>query len=148
MADAAAIIHEIETSYTAYNAAFLREDIPGVVRYVTAPYVMNIGGNPPRISQTPEDVLQNFNASLAGMKKSGWQRSDTKIVKIWPFSDNHGLLMADIVRYKTDGTILNKGRYCYSMRRAGELWQICAVTDVGEAFAGPGAGDIARLYKA
>ena len=93
-------------------------------------------------------IEKDVNASLAGMKKSGWQRSDTKIVKIWPFSNNHGLLMADIVRYKTDGTILNKGRYCYSMRRAGELWQICAVTDVGEAFAGPGAGDIARLYKA
>jgi hypothetical protein len=148
MASAAEIIHEIETSYTAYNDAFLREDIPGVVRYITAPYVMNIGGNPPRISQTPEDVLANFNASLAGMKKGGWKRSDTKIVKIWPFSDNHALLMADIVRHKTDGSILNKGRYCYSMRRAGDIWQICAVTDVADAFAGPGAGDIPRLYKA
>lgn len=147
MASAAEIIHEIETSYTAYNAAFLRGDIPDVVRYITAPYVMNIGGNPPRISQTREDVLANFNGSLAGMKKSGWQRSDTKIVKIWPFSDNHALLMADVVRYKTDGSILNKGRYCYSMRRDSELWQICAVTDVAEAFAGPGAGDIPRLYK-
>ena len=142
MASAAEIIHEIETSYTAYNAAFLREDIPGVVRYITAPYVMNIGGNVPRISATPADVLQNFTDSLAGMKKSGWVRSDTKIVKIWPFSDNHGQLMADVVRYKADGSMLNKGRYCYSLRRAGPLWQICAVTDIAPPFTGP--GDIPR----
>jgi ketosteroid isomerase-like protein len=138
MATAAAIVHEIETSYAAYAAAFHRDDIAGIARYVAAPYVMIVAGNAPTMIETPEKVHQNFATSVAGMKARGWVRSEFKIVRIWPLSDKHAYLLSDVVRYKADGSMLEKGRYCYTFRQTDGRWQICAVTDVQPPHPGPG----------
>jgi hypothetical protein len=136
--DTAAMIHDIETAYAAYSAAFNEQNIAGVVRYITAPYVMTIGGNPPMVAPTDEAVRKQFDGALAGMLGRGWSHSTFKIVHVWPMSDNHALLMSDIVRYKADKSVLETGRYLYSMRRAGPSWQITGVTDIAPPYTGPG----------
>jgi hypothetical protein len=138
MADDQMLIHEAETCYTAYAEAFNHEDMAAVVRYISAPYAMVIGANAPMFAPTPEAVRKQFDGALAGMKARGWVRSDFKIVHTWLLSKDHALLMSDIVRFKADKSVLEKGRYIYSIRRAEPVWQITGVTDVGEAFTGPG----------
>jgi hypothetical protein len=138
MSDEATIVHEIETSYAAYAGAFNDQNIDGVVRYISAPYVMTIGANAPMVADSAEHVRIMFEKSLAGMKGRGWARSDFKTVHIWPLSNDHALLMTDITRYKTDGSVLEKGRYIYSIRRVDPSWQITGVTDVAAPFTGPG----------
>lgn len=138
MADTSTITHEIETSYAAYSGAFNHEDIASVVRYIAAPYIMTIGGNVPMVAPDAEAVRRMFDQNLARMKGIGWAKSDYKIVHIWPLSTDHALLVTDIVRWKADGTMLEKGRYCYSLRRADPIWQITGVTDIREPFTGPG----------
>lgn len=138
MADDPLLIHEAETCYTAYAEAFNHEDMAAVVRYISAPYLMVIGARAPTIADTPEHVRTMFDGSLADMKRRGWVRSDFKIVHTWLLSQDHALLMSDIVRYKADKSVLEKGRYIYSVRRAEPVWQITGVTDVGAAFTGPG----------
>jgi ketosteroid isomerase-like protein len=142
VSDEATIVHEIETSYAAYAGAFNDENIDGVVRYISAPYVMTIGANAPMVMDSPEHVRGLFERSLAGMKGRGWAKSDFKTVHIWPLSNDHALLMTDIIRYKADGSVLETGRYIYSVRRAAPSWQITGVTDVPPPFMGP--GDFAR----
>jgi ketosteroid isomerase-like protein len=132
------IVHEIETAYTAYANAFNEHDMATVVTYITAPYVQTIGGNPPGVAHTAEDVRKQFDGSLEYMMKRGWARSDSKIVQIWPMSDDHALLLADIIRYRPDHSILETGRYLYSIRRAGASWQLTGVTDVAPPMEGPG----------
>jgi ketosteroid isomerase-like protein len=138
MADDPLLIHEAETCYTAYADAFNHEDIAAVVRYISAPYAMVIGANAPMFSATPEAVRKQFDGALGGMKARGWVRSDFKIVHTWLLSKDHALLMSDIVRFKADKSVLEKGRYIYSIRRADPVWQITGVTDVGQEFSGPG----------
>ena len=138
MADPSLIAHEIETMYAAYSGAFNHEDIESVVRYISAPYVMTIGGNPPMVAPTAGDVRHMFDANLVRMKGNGWTRSDYRIVHIWPLSPDHAFLLTDITRWKADGSMLEKGRYCYSVRRADPSWQVTGVTDVRKPFTGPG----------
>jgi hypothetical protein len=114
----------------------------GVCRYIAAPYVMVIGARPTMIAETPEKIRAQFDGALAGMIRRGWQRSDFKIVHVSPLSNDHALLLSDIVRYKADGSVLETGRYCYSIHRAEPNWQITGVTDVEPPFRGP--GDVPR----
>jgi hypothetical protein len=138
MEGAADIVHQVETMYAAYSGSFNHGDIPGVVRYVSAPYAMTIGGNPPIVSQSPENVLHLFEQSLAGMKARGWARSEFRIVHVWPLGAAHALLLTDITRLRADGSVLETGRYLYSARAAEPAWQITGVTDVAPPFPGPG----------
>jgi hypothetical protein len=115
-----------------------------VVRYISAPYAMVIGANAPMFTPTPEAVRKQFDGALAGMKARGWVRSDFKIVHTWLLSNDHALLMSDIIRYKADKSVLETGRYIYSIRRADPSWQITGVTDVGADFTGP--GDYPRTF--
>ena len=64
-----------------------------------------------------------------------------RIIKV---SKDHALLMSDIIRYKADKSVLETGRYIYSIRRADPSWQITGVTNVDPAFTGP--GDYPRTF--
>jgi hypothetical protein len=90
------------------------------------------------VAATADDVRRLFDGNLARMKAHGWARSDYKIVRIWPLSEGHALLMTDITRFKTDGSVFETGRYCYAVRKAEPVWQITGVTDVAPPFTGPG----------
>jgi len=138
MSDAETVSHEAETAYTSYANHFNAKDMAGVCRYIAAPYVMIIGAHPTMISHTEEDVRKQFDGALAGMVSRGWVRSDFKVVNVTPLSKDHALLVSDIIRYKADGSVLETGRYCYSIHRAEPNWQITGVTDVEAPFTGPG----------
>jgi ketosteroid isomerase-like protein len=138
MSDAAAVSHEAETCYTAYANHFNNKDMEGVCRYIAAPYVMLIGAHPTMIAPTPEAIRKQFDGALAGMVGRGWVRSDFKVVNVTPLSSDHALLLSDIIRYKADGSVLETGRYCYTIHRADPNWQITGVTDVAPPFTGPG----------
>jgi len=142
MSDAATVSHEAETAYTAYANYFNMRDIEGVCRYIAAPYVMLIGAHPTMIAETAEAVRKQFDSALAGMLGRGWVRSDFKVVNVTPLSNDHALLLSDIIRYKGDGAVLESGRYCYTIHRADPNWQITGVTDVAAPFTGP--GDVPR----
>ena len=45
-------------------------------------------------------------------------------------------------RYKADGSILERGRACYTARRDGKAWKIIALSEIKPGYLGP--GDIAR----
>jgi len=142
MTDAAEIVHHLETTYRAYAGAFNDGDMATVVRYIAAPYIMTIGGRPVMIAASDEAVRRMFDGSLADMKARGWVRSDFNIVRAWALSEHHGLLISDIRRFKADGSMLEKGRYMYTIGRAEPMWRITGVTDIAPPFTGP--GDVPR----
>ena len=51
-------------------------------------------------------------------------------------------LMADVTRYKKDGSILERLRAFYSLRNDGKSWKIVTISMANPPFTGP--GDIAR----
>lgn len=142
MTDAATVIHEAETAYTAYANYFNARDMAGVCRYIAAPYVMTIGARPTMIAETAEKIRAQFDGAVADMIRRGWKRSDFRIVHVCPLSNDHALLVSDVVRYREDGTVLETGRYCYAIHRAEPMWQITGVTNIEPPYLGP--GDVPR----
>lgn len=140
--DATTVIHLAETAYTGYANCFNARDMAGVCRYIAAPYVMVIGARPTMIAETADKVRAQFDGALADMLRRGWTRSDFKIVHVSPLSNDHALLLSDIIRYRKDGSVLETGRYCYSIHHADPTWQITGVTDIEPPYLGP--GDVPR----
>jgi ketosteroid isomerase-like protein len=140
--DAAVIVHQVETAYAAYAAAFNDADMETVVRHIAVPYAMIIGGAPPHVADSAEAVRALFDQSLAGMKARGWERSDFHVLRVWPLGPDQALILVDIDRWKAGKALLDTGRYCYTLRRADPNWQITSVFDVAPPFTGP--GDFAR----
>ncbi len=64
MATVTEIIHEIETAYAAYNAAFHDEDVAGVVRYISAPYVTPLAAAPRRLPKLMTKISKGSKAHL------------------------------------------------------------------------------------
>ena len=53
-----------------------------------------------------------------------------------------GLLMTDFTRYREDGSVLERGRACYAVRRDAGAWKIVTLMEVADPYLGP--GDIPR----
>ena len=76
------------------------------------------------------------------LKERGWMRSGIDRLKTWALADNLGMILSDVTRYKTDGSVLEKLRACYMVRRDGNAWKIVTISEIKAPFLGP--GDLAR----
>jgi hypothetical protein len=79
---------------------------------------------------------------MSGIQARGWARSATDKTKVWPLAENLATLMADVTRYKKDGSILERLRAFYTLRNDGKSWKIVLISMANPPFTGP--GDIAR----
>ena len=48
------------------------------------------------------------------------------------------VLMADYSRHRKDGSVLERGRTCYTLRRDAGAWKIVSMLEVSEPHRGPG----------
>ena len=46
--------------------------------------------------------------------------------------------MADYSRHRKDGSVLERGRTCYTLRRDAGAWKIVSMLEVSEPHLGPG----------
>jgi len=88
------------------------------------------------------DHHNGFRRIMMALKERGWARSDIDRIKAWALADNLGMILSDVKRYKTDGTLLEKVRALYMVRRNGDGWKIVTITEIKPPFLGP--GDIPR----
>ena len=44
------------------------------------------------------------------------------------------MILSDVTRYKTDGSILEKVRACYMVRRDGDGWKIVTISELSRRF--------------
>ena len=124
MADANTIIHEVETAYQAYIALFNREDAAGFVNCFCYPHAVLTGEQGMLMTTTAADH-QRFHAKImTDLHGRGWGRSGIDHLQVWPLSDSLALLAADFSRYKTDGSVLEKGRAIYTLRDESGTWTI------------------------
>jgi hypothetical protein len=75
---------------------------------------------------------------MIDIKARGWARSAIDQLRIWVIAENLGMILADYTRYKTDNSILEQGRACYTVRRDGKSWKMVAISEVKAPFLGPG----------
>jgi hypothetical protein len=71
---------------------------------------------------------------MADLKARGWVRSATDRLTAWAFAEDLGMILADVTRYKTDGSPLEHVRACYTVRRDPKDWKIVAPARQSEHF--------------
>jgi ketosteroid isomerase-like protein len=138
MADANVIVREVEAAYKQYIDVFNREDAAGFVGCYTHPHTMLSGEQGLSIVNTEADHHRGYQQIMKTLHKQEWGRSGIDRMQIWPFSDSLAQLVANVTRYKKDGSVLEKLRACYMLRRDGGGWKILAFTLIEAPFSGPG----------
>ena len=138
MPAASEIVNELETFYKGYIDAFNREDIDAFSEAFSYPYAFVTGERGLASCATESDHQRFFGKIMSDLKSRGWVRSGIDRVKAWPFADNLAMIVADYKRYKADGSILEQGRACYTVRREGKAWKMVTIAEVKPPFLGPG----------
>jgi NTF2-like protein (DUF6841) len=138
MPAATEIVTELETFYKGYIDAFNREDIDAFSEAFSYPYAFVTGERGLASCATESDHQRFFGKIMSDLKSRGWVRSGIDRVKAWPFADNLAMIVADYKRYKADGSILEQGRACYTVRREGKAWKMVTIAEVKPPFLGPG----------
>ena len=138
MADTNTIIREIEAAYQHYIDVFNREDAAGFVACYTHPHTMMSGEQGLSLVNTAAEHERGYHAIMKTLHKQDWERSGIDRTQVWPFSESLAQLVADVTRYKKDGSVLEKLRACYMLRRMEDGWKILAFGLVATPFSGPG----------
>lgn len=139
MADAHTIIRELESAYHAYIDLFNHEDATGFVNCFCYPHAMLTGEQGLLTTKTAADQQRFHQKTMTDLHGRGWGRSGIDRLQVWPLSDSFALLAADITRYKMDDSVLEKGRYGYTLRRDSGTWKIVTMMAMP-----PGAPTIAQ----
>jgi hypothetical protein len=133
------IVRELETFYRHYIDVFNREDDRFYDCFAN-PYAVISGER--GIVTVGNDNRDSFARTMKVLKEHGWQRSGIDRITAWALGEDLGMIMSDVTRYKIDGTVMQKIRACYTLRRDGDRWKIVTITEVKPPFLGP--GDISR----
>lgn len=138
MRDTNMIVQEIEAAYRHYIDVFNRENAAGFVGCYTHPHTMLSGEHGLSTVQSEADHHRGYQQIMKTLHKQEWGRSGIDRMQIWPFSESLAQLVADVTRYKKDGSVLEKLRACYLLRREEGGWKIVAFGLVAPGFSGPG----------
>ncbi|HXD91547.1 MAG TPA: hypothetical protein VNU00_10870 [Candidatus Binataceae bacterium] len=133
---------ELETFYKGYIDAFNREDVDHFSDCFALPYAWVTGERGLTTVANEGDHQSGFSRVMINLKERGWVRSAIDRFKAFVLADNLGMIVADYTRYKTDGSVLEAGRACYTLRRDGKSWKIVTVSEIKPPHLGP--GDIPR----
>ena len=136
------ISNELEIFYKSYIAAFNREDIDAFTESFAYPYAWITGRHGISQCASESDHQRSFGKIMSDLKQHGWSRSGVDQFKAWPLAEDLAMLLADVTRYKADGSILERVRACYTVRRDAKGWKIVTLSEVKPPFLGP--GDLAR----
>jgi hypothetical protein len=136
------IVQEIEQFYKSYIEGFNREDIDLFLQSFDLPYVVLSGEHGATVCADEAARQRFYTQTMSAIQGRGWARSATDRTKVWPLAENLATLMADVTRYKKDGSILERLRAFYTLRNDGKSWKIVTISMANPPFSGP--GDIAR----
>jgi hypothetical protein len=137
MAAATEIVSQLEAFYKGYIDAFNREDIDAFSEAFSFPYAFVSGDRGLSSCASESDHQRFFSKIMIDLKARGWVRSAIDSLKAWVFADDLGMILADYTRFKADGSVLEAGRACYTVRREGKAWKMVTIAEVKPPFLGP-----------
>jgi ketosteroid isomerase-like protein len=138
MPDANAIIQEVKAFYQAFIDGFNREDTDMYLRSFCYPNGMLSGEHGMVVNAKESDQQRFYQQVMSDIQSRGWDHTGVDKLQVFPLTETTALLVADITRYKKDTAVLERGRYCYTVRKDGDAWKILTLTAVKPPFTGPG----------
>jgi ketosteroid isomerase-like protein len=138
MAHTDEIIREVESAYHHYIEVFNRGDAAGFVGCYSHPHAMLSSEQGMVVINTETDHHRIYQGIKTTLEKNDWGRSEIDRLQIWPFSKSLAQLVADVTRYKKDGSILEQLRATYMFRSENGAWKIISLSLIEAPFSGPG----------
>ncbi len=138
MADAEQLAAEMHAFYPRYIESFNGDDPDAYAANFSFPCVLFGGRQPVTVVPDAATWIAMMANTKTIMKSNGWARTGIEKTYAWPTAPDMGLLMADFVRYRSDGSVLMRGRACYTLRSADGRWKIVAMMEVAPSMPGPG----------
>jgi hypothetical protein len=133
---------EMHAFYTRYIEAFNGEDHAAYAANFSFPCVLLGGKEAVTVVKDADTWIKMMASTKEIMRSKGWARTAIEKTYAWPTAADMGLLMADFLRHRSDGSVLMRGRACYTLRREGGRLKIIAMMEVAPPMLGP--GDISR----
>ena len=137
MADAAILAKEVESFYRAFLDGFNREDTDMYLRSFCYPNGILSGERGLIINAKESDIQRFYQEVMSSIQERGWDHTGVTQLQIWPTTENMAFLVADISRYKKDNSVLESGRYCYTVRKGKGVWKVLTLTEIKPPFSGP-----------
>ena len=138
MANADLLTKEMESFYRRYIDAFNSDELTGLAELFSYPWGSIGGRRGMVVIKDQADFTGAMGKSKAVLRERGWARTGIDTTRAWPTADDMGLLMADFTRYREDGSVLERGRACYTLRRDGGGWKIVTLMEIANPYLGPG----------
>ncbi|MHB2017060.1 MAG: DUF6841 family protein [Candidatus Xenobia bacterium] len=141
MASTQQILQDVESFYRQYIDAFNQQDIEGYARCFAIPYAFVRGGGL-ALCTDDRELKVLCEQTFIGLRSRGWERSEAKQLRVWLLEKNHAMIVADVWRFKSDGDVLEQGRFGYTAQHDGRNWKILTIFPIAEPYLGP--GDVPR----
>jgi uncharacterized protein (TIGR02246 family) len=107
----------------AYEEAWSRHDGEAVANFYYEP-AMRIGKGGPVVRATRADQRAFFDGFLRGLVERGYARSAWEELEVRLLDPQTALASGITVRYRDDGSVLERAAVTYGLRNSGEGWKI------------------------
>src|SRR5262249_45262719 len=134
------IVSEVESFYRAFIDGFNREDTDMYLRSFGYPNAVLSGEQGLLVNAKESDQQRFYQQVMVSIQGRGGGPTEDGRLPGWRVAAPMVMLMTDISRYKGDGSVLEQGRYCYTVRKDASAWKILTLTEVKPPFSGPGVG--------
>lgn len=124
MADQSGIVSEVETAYRRYVEVFNSRDANEIARLYDRPHAQVIGEMGLSIVNDDADQQGWYEFVMAYLDDQGWERTEVDHMWVWPLSPTLAQLVAGVTRYRSDGSVLNRARANYTLRRREDTWKV------------------------
>jgi hypothetical protein len=124
MPDHGAILDEVEAAYRHYVEVFNRRDPQEIAELYHRPHAQVIGDVGLSIVTGDVEQEQWYELVMAYLDDQGWDRTEIDKMWVWPLSPTLAQLVADVTRYKADGSVLNHVRANYTLCRRQGVWKM------------------------
>jgi hypothetical protein len=138
LSSAAEIASELEAFYKGYVDAVNRGDIDVLTELFAFPWALVSGDGGLTVFNNETDHQRFLRKFMLDLKARGWVRGGIDRFSAWVCADDLAMILTDFTRYKSEGSILDAGRACYTVRRDGKAWTMLTITEVKPPFLGPG----------
>jgi uncharacterized protein (TIGR02246 family) len=113
----------VKESLKAYEEAWSRHDAEAVASFYFEP-AMRVGKGGPVVRATRAEQKAFFDGFLRGLVERGYARSAWEELEVRLLDPQTALASGITVRYRSDGTVLERLAVTYGLRGSAEGWKI------------------------
>ena len=124
MPDHAAILDEVEAAYRRYVEVFDGRDPKEIADLYHRPHAQVIGDVGLSVVADDAEQQQWYEFVMAVLDDQGWDHTEIDNIWVWPLSPALAQLVAEITRYRADGSVLNHARANYTLCRREGVWKV------------------------